>query len=178
MEINKTKISGWKEYLNYICEGYNKPMIKYKDINVSINTKNRDEEISSHVEDRLKERSKIKYAEFISLIKKLIDKLIKKDKDSDTYTAILRKSKIKIVFKYNKDRNDVFIVTILDDNMKPKNKDSIFFMEDVFKELKIDLKNNEYLLFEDTEHEHKYIEFYNKNNMKYVDGIEIIEIDL
>jgi len=168
----------WKEYISIINEGkFDKKLMTVDNVIVSVNTNNTNAD--SHVSDRLKERSNITVDEFKRKLEKVIKKVNKKFKGNGTYLVIFKKSKFKIVFKYQKMNNkkdDMYILTILDIDMIPKNYDYRFYInESLFNTFKVELNNNEYVAYE--EDFHQFIEFMNENNIKSTNGIEIFTIN-
>jgi hypothetical protein len=168
----------WKQYLNenVIKESLVKSFMDYDNTKVFVNTKDSGDS-NSHVEKNIQNRSNLTVDKFKEKIKKVIKKVTKNYKGDGTYFVILRKSKIQILFKYTKksDYDDMFIVTILDIDMTKKQYDHSFYINELFSALNIDLNNNQYVAYEESHHQ--FIEFMIENNVKTIDGINIIETE-
>jgi len=169
----------WKQYLNenVIKESKSNHFMNYGITKVFINTKDSGN-TNSHIEKNLQNRSNLTVDKFKEKLKKVVDKINKNYKGDGTYFVMFRKSKIQILFKYTKNKHfdDMYIITILDSDMNKKDYDHSFYINELFYALNIDLKNNEYVAYEESHHQ--FIEFMVENEIKTIDGINMIDIDV
>ena len=154
----------------------------HRGLNVTLNHTNSD---TTHVQDRTNRSQSLKIEQILEKFKKFLDYLIDNGKAPGNYIANFGKSKIRIPFKYKiANPRDVFLLTILEWNMKPHYRDIPINLDEqivnlFFEAHDIKLENNSYdYITENEENDDSTLIFYNKEGKKSIDGIEEITLDI